>query len=540
MVNRVGARYFTQYPFLINALLSIGAGVALWLAAAPHGMWYLIPVGIGALWLAVHGQRWGRAGLWGTVAGFTYFYLLFDWAQAATNALVPRIALAGIEALFLGLTAIIWAGLWRGAWRIGHSLTTLLALILSALAWVGVEEIRAMWPFGGLPWGIVGYSLVSSPFVKLAPLGSTQLVGAVIALVGIMLGASAAYLFRLKLIRSVLSLVTAGVIALVVAIMPLAMPESQGSLQVGIVQGNTPTIDLAPDAQWATTTLTNHVSATETIADQQPDLVLWPESASERDMRVDDESAALVQQALNAVNVPILLGTQNYFKSENGDSQRLNDYVVAYPAGIEEGSVSEPYSKQHPVPFGEYMPYRDFFRTLSSLVDLVPIDMIPGTTPATLSVTLADGSKVSVATPICFEVAYTGIVTEGALASDFIVVPTSNATFDTSNEAFQQFDMTRFRAVETGREAIQVSNMGTSGLVHPNGTVEYSTDLWTVDSRVVTVERYTDATLAMTTIAERTRATLIVFGVSLVLGIAGLFAARQRFYVDGDLASIGI
>ena len=40
------------------------------------------------------------------------------------------------------------------------------------------------------------------------------------------------------------------------------------------------------------------------------------------------------------------------------------------------------YSKTHPVPFGEYIPFRDVVARFFSRLDQVPRDMVPGDTPA--------------------------------------------------------------------------------------------------------------------------------------------------------------
>lgn len=63
------------------------------------------------------------------------------------------------------------------------------------------------------------------------------------------------------------------------------------------------------------------------------------------------------------------MGTQEYV-----DGGRYNDVLVIEP----HVGVTDRYSKQHPVPFGEYVPYRDFFRNFTPTVDLVGTDMLAG------------------------------------------------------------------------------------------------------------------------------------------------------------------
>ena len=73
---------------------------------------------------------------------------------------------------------------------------------------------------------------------------------------------------------------------------------------------------------------------------------------------------------------------------------------------------------------------------------------------------------------MCFEVAYDGLlrdlVDDGA---DVIVVPTNNATYTGTGQVEQQFAMSRLRAIETGRYVVVASTNGISGIVAPDGSV---------------------------------------------------------------------
>jgi len=108
------------------------------------------------------------------------------------------------------------------------------------------------------------------------------------------------------------------------------------------------------------------------------------------------------------------------------------------------------------------------------------------------------GRRVRIAAPICFEVAYNEIVSESVRkGASLLTVPTNNASFGDSAESRQQFDMTRFRAVETRRTAIQVSTMGVSGVVDADGTVREKTGMWKADARVASVGLHTRVTPAV-------------------------------------------
>ena len=107
------------------------------------------------------------------------------------------------------------------------------------------------------------------------------------------------------------------------------------------------------------------------------------------------------------------------------------------------------YTKQHPVPFGEYIPYRSFFRRLTPAVDLVTTDMVAGADPSPIAVPIDRlGRSVPITTGICFEVAYDDLIRQSVLAGgELIVIPTNNASFGMTQESTQQLAMSQLRAI---------------------------------------------------------------------------------------------
>jgi apolipoprotein N-acyltransferase len=67
------------------------------------------------------------------------------------------------------------------------------------------------------------------------------------------------------------------------------------------------------------------------------------------------------------------------------------------------------------------------------------------------------------------------------------MVQTNNATFGHSDESTQQLAMSRLRAIEHGRATIQISTVGVSAVIAPNGAVEQRTGLFTADQLVATL-----------------------------------------------------
>src|SRR5687768_4668051 len=165
--------------------LAAAGGLLLLLAFPGYDLPALAPLGPAALALAVHGQRF-RSGLWlGLVFGAVFFVPLLSWTGTYVGP-VPWLALAVMEALFLALLG--------GA----TALTSRLPFwpVWTAALWVADEALRGRVPFGGFPWGRLGFSQTEGPLMSLAAYGGVPLVSFAVALTGALLAAAVPPLVR--------------------------------------------------------------------------------------------------------------------------------------------------------------------------------------------------------------------------------------------------------------------------------------------------------------------------------------------------------
>lgn len=458
-------------------LALVGAGVGGWatsLAFPDRGWWPLAYAGMAFLLLATRGASPVRAAGIGLVWGLTFFLPLVHWALQATGSVLPWVALSVFQALYVAGFGALWAYARRAVWITGRPLAQ---AVTAAVLWVAIEQVRGSWPFGGFPWGFLAFSQTEAPLLRLAPVGGEVLVSAFVAATGALLALALQYLRRTAFTAAARALLAAVLLAGAPGLLPLNTGQESGSLLIGAVQGNVPQqgADWADQARDVTA---NHAEGTErlaaTVGRRQLDLVVWPESAADIDPRTDPAQASTLDRAAAAVGAPLLLGTQRFPK---GQDIRYNE-IITWTAGA---GVGDTYAKQHPVPFGEYVPFRSFFRQLTPLVDRVATDMAAGGDPAVIDVRIdALGRDVRLVTGICFEVAYADLIREGVLdGAQLILIPTNNASFGRTPESTQQLAMSRFRAVEHGRSTVQVSTVGVSAMITPDGTVVARTGLFT-------------------------------------------------------------
>jgi apolipoprotein N-acyltransferase len=515
--------------------LAVASGLALWLAFPSHDLWALAPIGVALLALATRRAPAWQGALLGLISGLACFLPLLSWSGVYVGAL-PWIALAVLESLYIALLGLACALLQRGPSLAGVDRVRPLVV---ALAWVAQEALRDTTPFGGFPWGRLAFSQADSPLAALAALGGAPAVTFGVALVGGLLAAGVARVIgglrsadqtRVRssaIARSVLSAVPCFVAAIAVMLAPLLVPRpSDGpTARFVAVQGNVPQAGLNFNAQ-RRAVLDNHARVTQQVAasvkagtQPRPDLVVWPENASDIDPLRNPDAAAVIKATVDAINAPLVLGAVL-------DEPRpmVSNASLLYLPG--RGLVGR-YIKQHPVPFAEYIPYRSFFRHFSNKVDLVRSDFVAGKGAGVFRVPAPHGGTIAAGTIICFEVAYDGLVRDTVdHGANVLLVQTNNATFGFTDESVQQLAISRMRAIEHGRSIVHVSTVGVSAMITPDGTVHQPSTLFTPAVLAADLPLHTDLT-----VADRVGPwpeNLASAGVAMMLTLLGLRRLRRR------------
>lgn len=482
---------------MLRPVLAVASGLLLWQAFPDHDRWWCAPIAIALLALATRGARaWAGFGL-GVLAGFAAYLPALGWSGIYVGAL-PWFALAVLQSLYVGLTGWASAILQRGR-RDGHHhdrhhrATAAVHPIGVALAWTVGEWLRSTTPFGGFPWIKIAFSQADSPMLPLVRFVSTPGLTFCVALLGGLLAVAVVRLQQRQPLPSATALV-AGT-ALLLGPQLITVPTDGPGAEVLAVQGNVPKAGLDFNAQ-RRAVLDNHVRVTEQAAAEvkagtraQPDLVVWPENASDIDPVENLDAGQLITQASEDVRAPILVGSLRW----TPDRKIRN--TTLYWDGAK--GPTQSYAKRHPVPFAEYIPYRSFFRHFSDKVDLLTNDFEAGDTIGVMTAPLKNGGTAHVGLGICFEVAYDDLmrdaVTHGA---DILAVQTNNATFGYTAESYQQLRISQVRAVELGRSVVHISTVGTSALITPDGQLHQQTGLFTPAALSASLPLRTEQTVA--------------------------------------------
>ncbi len=512
---------------LWRVLAAVGSGLAQLLALPPYGLWWLGPLSAALLAFAVAGTRVRDAAWLGALSGATLMVPLVRWQDIF--GIDVWLVIAAAETVYflpmaMGLTLVMRLPGWP---------------VWTAALWVLQEAVRARWPLGGFPWGKLAFAQPDTPFVGYAALGSSALVSFAVALTGGLLLWSALRASRAlspasrglgaqghgrdarAMVGAVVGL-AAGVAVVAGGLLAPAIgrPTATDTVTVGMVQGNVPNVGEMSILGERMQVLNNHAQGVHELAAAvrageypRPDMVLLPENASDIDPFRDPVAWETIDDAAADAGVPLLWGMSRF----NDDGTRHVSSVVWDPV---EGP-GQVYDKRYLVPFGEYIPYRDFFTRFVDRLRQVASDAVPGTEPGALEVA---GSTVAVG--ICFDVAFDPPVREAvASGGGIIVIPTNNANYNFTGQTDQQLAITRLRAVEHGRPAVVVSTSGVSAVVAPDGTLDYTSEEGVADIHVARL-RAMEGTTVATRLGVAPEALLSVVGavsvaVVVVLGRRG-------------------
>jgi apolipoprotein N-acyltransferase len=436
---------------LTRSLLAAVAGVALALTFPPTHAFWLLPVCVAAYFVLTARLPARRAWVPGLAFGVGFQYTLLWWMHVVGT--VPWLALSGIQALWYAVLAVAATRLRRLP----------AAPLWLAAAWVAMENIRTDWPAGGMPWGRLAYAVVDTPLAPTLPYAGATGVSLVLALLGTLLAGVLQSRGRARFVPVAL-LVGVAAVALLPRVAPYRVTPVS-SVEVAAIQGNVPGNGTDVLAHYRQVT-SNHVDETIKLETDvvegrtpRPDFVVWPENSTAIDPFEDPQMRADITGALSAIKVPILVGAV----VDGGPRHVLNQGIVFDPVT----GAGDRYTKWHPVPFGEYVPWRWLFGSHFTQLSQIPRDMVRGTRTEPLRI---DGARVADA--ICFDVAYDdGLYAQISHGGQLVVVQTSNALFIHTSQIEQQFAMSRLRAMETGRYVVVAAINGLTGVIAPDGHV---------------------------------------------------------------------
>lgn len=354
--------------------------------------------------------------------------------------------------LYNGLFGLIVSWLARGESGLRN------ALVLSPFVWVAVELARTR--ISGFPWDLLGVTQVDNiPMARIATF--TGVYGVSLEIMIVNAAFAAAFLIRPKRRQLLLAAMIAAFVLQGARWIPApAIPADHTAL---LVQENIPVLDNADwTPQYFADTLTDlsKLSLTQ-VSGHHPALIVWPESPAPF-YGADPAFRNDISQLAKSSQTPMVIGSIGVENASTTSQQIFNSAALVSPSG----DWGPRYDKIHLVPFGEYVPFKNFFSFAGGLTKEVG-DFSRGASRAPLD---AGDQKLGVF--ICYESIFPDDIRQFAENGAQVFVNISNDGWYGDSGAYaQHLEQARMRSVENARWLLRDTNTGVTAAIDPYGRV---------------------------------------------------------------------
>jgi apolipoprotein N-acyltransferase len=215
---------------------------------------------------------------------------------------------------------------------------------------------------------------------------------------------------------------------------------------------------------------------TQAAMNEEPDLIIWSESATLETISYDYERGSL-----NDFEKEVVALAQGYDRPLlTGEIGVVEDYAAPflrrYPQNNavlinRSGEVAMSYAKIHLVPFGEWFPYEKWFPFVKRITESFGgSSFVPGKKPVLFTISGRNFGAL-----ICYEGIFFRLCRKYRnLGADFFVNITNDGWTDTFRGHMQHFSASKFRAVENGIWYLRAGNTGYTVFIDPYGRIRNS------------------------------------------------------------------
>jgi apolipoprotein N-acyltransferase len=420
------------------------------------------------------------------------------------------------------------------AWAAAKLVQRRQAALVPALAacWIVSEWLRS-WVFTGFPWNplaMVALGPFSRPGIALvAPwLGTYALSGLVVLL-------ASQWLFALRALKLGHWRAAAchAAVPVVLFMLPLGGKGGEGTLAFTVVQPNIAQDEINDPARFE-----DHFRTTAKLSlplrRNDHRLVLWPEGGVPDYLRPGyapiwyEQTTYAADPALARARMGQVIGPRSLLLTGATDLAQKNGRIVGASNVVTaldgRGSIRGSYSKAHLVPYGEYLPMRPVLESigLSRLVGGT-LDFLAG--PGAGTVDFGDPAKGGwgkAGFQVCYEIIFSGQVTDRAARPDYIFNPSIDGWFGAWGPP-QHLAQARMRAIEEGLPILRSTTTGISAVIDADGVVRQFLPLGTagrLDGRVPPAHP--------PTLFARIGNVLVLIWASVLLACAILVASAKR------------
>ncbi|WP_426114903.1 apolipoprotein N-acyltransferase [Massilia sp. PWRC2] len=447
----------TAWPMLFAA---IAGGLSL-LSFAPFGAWPLQFVLLAFVFYQVGmDTAVRRASLIGWAFGLGWSVAGMHWLYIAITRFGGLPApLAALAIVLLGAYMGLFSSLAMGtaAWlRRRWSLPVAAFLLLVLPACWGLSEWLRGWVLTGFPWAASGYAHNASPLAGYAPLLGVYGLGVLVALGG------AALTMLTQRARWPAIALLALLLAAGAGLRHIDWTTAHGQpLSVRLLQGN-----VAQDEKFDPAHIRDALALYHQLITAAPaDLIATPETAIVLyPYQLPDDYLPTLASFARSSGSALLIGMP--LAANHDDALRNAANSVAGMGA--DGSVYR-FDKHHLVPFGEFVPPGFHW-----FVEMMAIPLGDFRRGGAVQAPFAVKDQL-VLPNICYEDAFgeeIALQLRAAATPATILVNASNlAWYGESVAIAQHLQISRMRAIETGRPMLRATNTGATAVIDPHGVV---------------------------------------------------------------------
>lgn len=429
------------------------SGALLGVASLPGPLGVLGFVALVPLLIAIdRGATVFTATLAGFLAGLLQFGIGFGFIPFASIGGGP--ALLAVYLLGILLLAAGTAGYAAAlAWMRRYSRA--FPLLAAPGGWIVLELLRSQ-SWIGIPWNHLAYGLAEHPvLIQGASLVGLYGISCWVASVNAGLVAS-----RSLAPRHIAILAIALGTPLVPGLLPF--PEAPASsLRVAAVQP-----DLSEQrrhhAEWFHPNLRHLLALTDEVIEEQPDLLVWPESAYERDLAPGGD--AFLSAIGSGFGTSFVTGAWRI--PHPGSALRRNAALVV----DRQGNLVHVSDKVHPVPIFERAPSGEVSRMMARL-GLWSGQFESGELADPIQIARETGTPVMVGVLVCIDVGYPDLAKRLRRRGARLLVIVSNEAGTGDWSARIHARIARFRAAEVRAPVVRVANAGPTRWIDARGRV---------------------------------------------------------------------
>jgi apolipoprotein N-acyltransferase len=415
--------------------------------------------GLFALAQRVVGSAPGAAGL-AFAFGLGWFTLGVHWVYISMHSYgfipAPLAALATVAfAAFLSLYPAL--ALWA-TFKLAPTATAIRWLLVAPAAWAGAEWLRG-WLFTGFPWLASGYAHSDGPLAGYAAVLGIHGLTLIAAFVAgaVALATKAPRLPRAALLGGLA--VAALLLAAGQGLHSIVWTQPTGApISVRLIQGNVP-----QDRKFTEGSLERIATVYQRLLQgQRADLVVLPEGVFPIPVQylpqeLTDALIAFTRERRAALIFGVFI--------EDTPGEYVNSALALTP----EADAAQRYGKRHLVPFGEFIPFG--FRWFVDAMRMPLGDQQRGAAyQPPLEVA---GQRIAV--NICYEDLFGAEIRRAwddpARAPTLLLNMSNLAWFDDSIALPQHLQISRLRAMETGRPMLRATNSGATAAIDADGRV---------------------------------------------------------------------